>query len=108
MSVEAYALRLRIPHVMRLRANVLASLLRQLYLGQIRHPRVTSMTPKHCADYIDDEDAPLVLRRYLKYARSEAHGILLAEQPPKLFADHSSATRTRTPYRISEMPREVP
>ncbi len=46
------------------------------------------MTRKHCDDYIDDEDAPLVLRRYLKYARSEAHGLLWAEQPPKLFADH--------------------
>jgi len=43
---------------------------------------------KHCDDYIDDEAAPAVLREYLRRARGPAHGMLIAEPFPRLFADH--------------------
>jgi len=43
---------------------------------------------KHCDDYIDDESAPEVLRRYLERARSPAHGMTSTEPFPVLFADH--------------------
>ena len=43
---------------------------------------------KHCDDYIDDPTAPAVLRKYLAFARAPAHGQLLPEPHPRLFADH--------------------
>jgi len=43
---------------------------------------------KHCDDYIEDPEAPQVLRTYLKRARSPAHGMLSKEPYPKLFADY--------------------
>jgi len=39
---------------------------------------------KHCDDYIDDEEQPQVLRTFLDYARSPAHGATRAEPKPKL------------------------
>lgn len=44
--------------------------------------------PKHCDDYIDDECAPVALRRYLERARSPGHGLLSLVPFPTLFADH--------------------
>lgn len=41
---------------------------------------------RHCDEYIDDEDAPTVLRQYLAHARSPAHGMLTGKEPPKLYA----------------------
>lgn len=43
---------------------------------------------KHCDDYIDDENAPLALRRFLERARSPGHGLTSAAPFPRLFADH--------------------
>lgn len=43
---------------------------------------------KHCDDYIDDESAPAVLRRYLERARSPGHGMQNPEPYPRLFADY--------------------
>jgi hypothetical protein len=43
---------------------------------------------KHCDDYIDDPDAPAVLRKYLAFARAPAHGQRLPKPHPMLFADH--------------------
>jgi len=43
---------------------------------------------KHRDDYIDDEEQPQVLRTFLDYARSPAHGATRAEPKPKLFADY--------------------
>jgi hypothetical protein len=43
---------------------------------------------KHCDDYIDDPTAPVVLRKYLEFARAPAHGQLLPRPHPRLFADH--------------------
>ena len=42
---------------------------------------------KHCDDYIDDPTAPPVLRTFLAYARSPAHGMWGGSQP-KLFATY--------------------
>lgn len=44
--------------------------------------------PRHCDDYIDDESQPVALRIFLRRARSPAHGYLIQEPYPKLFADH--------------------
>ncbi len=41
---------------------------------------------KHCDDYINDETAPPALRAFLRRARMPAHGMLLNEPYPKLFA----------------------
>ena len=41
---------------------------------------------KHCDDYIDDPTQPEVLRKFLERARSPAHGMMLKEPFPKLFA----------------------
>ena len=43
---------------------------------------------KHCDDYIEDEAAPVELRKYLERARSPGHGMMSAEPFPKLFADY--------------------
>lgn len=43
---------------------------------------------KHCDDYIDDEAAPEVLRRYLTRARAPGHGLTSAEPFPELYADY--------------------
>lgn len=45
---------------------------------------------KHCDDYIDDAAQPACLRRYLKHARSPAHGSMNPKPHPKLFADHEA------------------
>lgn len=44
--------------------------------------------PKHCDDYIDDPTQPAVLRAFLDRARMPAHGMLVKEPFPKLFADY--------------------
>jgi predicted LPLAT superfamily acyltransferase len=41
---------------------------------------------RHCDDYINDITQPLALRKYLNHARSPAHGALLPEPHPKLYA----------------------
>jgi hypothetical protein len=43
---------------------------------------------KHCDDYIDDETAPESLRKYLARARLPAHGMLVKEPFPELYADY--------------------
>ncbi len=44
---------------------------------------------KHCDDYIEDPDAPEVLRKFLDRARQPSHGMLNNKEPfPKLYADH--------------------
>ncbi len=43
---------------------------------------------KHCDDYIDDDGAPLVLRSFLRRARSPAHGMIDPLPYPRLFADY--------------------
>lgn len=43
---------------------------------------------RHCDDYIDDDSAPEVLRRFLARARSPAHGMLDPSPFPRLFADY--------------------
>lgn len=43
---------------------------------------------KHCDDYIDDPAAPEPLRKFLAFARSPAHGLLLPRPHPTLFAEH--------------------
>jgi hypothetical protein len=43
---------------------------------------------RRCDEYIDDESAPAVLRRYLKRARSPAHGLMSTDPFPRLFADY--------------------
>jgi hypothetical protein len=43
---------------------------------------------KHCDEYIDDEDAPAVLRTWLGRARSPAHGHTSSAPYPKLFATY--------------------
>lgn len=43
---------------------------------------------RHCDEYIDDESAPAVLRRYLECARSPAHGLMSADPFPRLYADY--------------------
>jgi len=48
----------------------------------------------HCDDYIDDPAAPEPLRKFLAFARAPAHGQLLPEPHPVLFADHAG-TRVR-------------
>jgi hypothetical protein len=42
---------------------------------------------KHCDDYIDDETAPVALRRYLERARSPGHGMGASDPYPELYAD---------------------
>jgi uncharacterized NAD(P)/FAD-binding protein YdhS len=52
----------------------------------------TSAAPSpidHCDDYIDDPTAPTALRKFLAFARAPAHGQLLTQPPPTLFADHA-------------------
>jgi hypothetical protein len=49
---------------------------------------------KHCDDYIDDPATPKALRKYLDFARSPGHGLLLPKPHPTLFADHEG-TRVR-------------
>jgi hypothetical protein len=43
---------------------------------------------KHCDDYIDDPTQPEPLRKFLDRARMPAHGMLIADEYPKLFATH--------------------
>jgi hypothetical protein len=45
--------------------------------------------PKHCDDYIDDLSQPECLRKFLDHARAPAHGSLLDQPKPKLFATHN-------------------
>lgn len=45
-------------------------------------------TFKHCDDYIDDETQPQVLRTWLDWARSPAHGAFKPGPHPVLFADY--------------------
>lgn len=42
----------------------------------------------HCDDYLDDPQAPAVLRTFLDFARAPAHGQLLPKPHPCLFADY--------------------
>lgn len=44
--------------------------------------------PRHCDEYIDDPSAPEVLRKFLAWARSPAHGLTQQGPYPKLFADY--------------------
>lgn len=41
-----------------------------------------------CDDYIEDPAAPAALRKFLEFARAPAHGQLLPEPHPRLYADH--------------------
>lgn len=43
---------------------------------------------KHCDDYIEDPEAPECLRKFLDHVRSPAHGSLLPNARPALFALH--------------------
>lgn len=43
---------------------------------------------RHCDDYIEDEAAPEPLRAFLSHARAPAHGALLPDPQPALFARH--------------------
>jgi hypothetical protein len=52
--------------------------------------------PRHCDEYIDDPSAPEVLRKFLDRARAPAHGLLLPDPFPILFADHEGQT-----YRVT-------
>lgn len=52
------------------------------------------MTKRHCDDYIDDPTAPEALRKFLAFARAPAHGLLLPEPHPMLYADYEG-TRVR-------------
>lgn len=44
---------------------------------------------KHCDDYIEDPTVPEALRKFLAFARSPGHGLLLPKPHPKLFAKHA-------------------
>jgi hypothetical protein len=44
--------------------------------------------PRHCDEYIDDIEAPAVLRAYLARVRGPAHGALSKDPYPRLFADY--------------------
>ena len=48
----------------------------------------------HCDDYIEDPSAPAALRKFLEFARAQAHGQLLPKPHPKLYADYEG-TRVR-------------
>ncbi len=52
--------------------------------------------PRHCDEYIDDPATPEVLRKFLAWARSPAHGHLLPKPHPILFADYEGQT-----YRVT-------
>lgn len=43
---------------------------------------------RHCDDYIDDPSTPDPLRKYLARARMPGHGMLVADEYPRLFANH--------------------
>jgi hypothetical protein len=54
-------------------------------------PPVAAYMPaefKHCDEYIDDPSQPPELRAFLGWARSPAHGMLLPEPHPRLFATY--------------------
>lgn len=51
---------------------------------------VAQKEPRHCDEYIDDPTAPRGLRKFLARARSPAHGALVPEPYPTLFADHKN------------------
>ena len=59
----------------------------------VRHRKGTFVQSKHCDDYINDPDAPLCPRRFLKFQRwpatfqfrARAKGV----QPPKLYATYN-------------------
>lgn len=47
------------------------------------------MYSEHCDDYINDPDQPKVLRDWLTWARSPAHGMTQPEDSwPSLYADY--------------------
>lgn len=48
--------------------------------------RMAPAEPRHCDDYIDDATQPQVLRDFLAWARSPAHGLTLPPPHPRLFA----------------------
>lgn len=52
--------------------------------------------PKHCDDYIEDPSQPEVLRKFLERARAPAHGLLLPDPFPTLYADLEGQT-----YRVT-------
>ena len=43
---------------------------------------------EHCDTFADDPSSPEALRKYLDFARAPAHGLLLPQPHPRLFADH--------------------
>jgi hypothetical protein len=43
---------------------------------------------KHCDDYICDSSAPEPLRKFLERARMPAHGMLVKDPYPRLFATY--------------------
>lgn len=43
---------------------------------------------RHCDDWLDDPGTVRVLREFLAFARSPAHGFFLPKPHPTLFADH--------------------
>lgn len=45
--------------------------------------------PRHCDDVADDLTQPEVLRNFLNWARSPAHGMTQPPPWPKLFADYN-------------------
>ena len=47
------------------------------------------MNFSHCDSYIDDESAPEVLRAYLRWARSPAHGMNQPKPHPTLYANYN-------------------
>jgi len=47
-----------------------------------------SQSFKHCDEYIEDQSQPECLRKFLDRARMPAHGMLLKEPYPKLFATY--------------------
>jgi hypothetical protein len=51
-----------------------------------------SNIPKHCDDYIDDPAAPEPLRKFLARARMPAHGLMVDESFPELFATYNGNT----------------
>jgi hypothetical protein len=50
---------------------------------------MSDVSARHCDEYIDDPTAPVVLRKFLAWARSPAHGALVPGPHPRLFADHA-------------------
>lgn len=49
---------------------------------------LVSQTFKHCDEYIEDPAQPECLRKFLDRARMPAHGMLVKEPYPKLFATY--------------------